>query len=266
MRSYSPSVFYAENAHLPNLEKQSKELQLNVYLPLKLSDSRFTTFLYPMIQLIRSNDYLFSTSDSLYHKGLNQLNYRIYLSTTQRQAHKNIRPRLGFELDVNFEHAPFNKNNIGSLKSGQLTIYLPGLGLNHSILGRVGLQQQDMKKYYFSNNIIFPRGYINFPSEKFSSLSLEYLTPIAYPDFAVGSIAYVKRFSLNAFYDFAKNEFSTQTSIFKYDMRSFGFELFTDLNLLRTRYPIRIKYQQGWTGNSLSPFRSVSFSLDFYGQ
>lgn len=266
VRSYSPAVFYVKNAHLPDVENQSKELQLNVFLPLKLSDSRFTTFLYPMVQLISSNDYLFSTSDSLYHKGLHQVSYRVYLSSTQRLAHKNIRPRLGFELDVNYRHAPFNRNNFGSLKSGQLALFLPGLGLNHSILGRIGLQQQNMKNGYFSNNVIFPRGYINFPSEKFRSLTLEYLMPIAYPDFALGSVVYVKRFSLNAFYDFAKNEFSTQTQIFKYDMRSFGFELFTDLNLFRTRYPIRIKYQQGWTGNSLSPFRSVSFFLDFYGQ
>ncbi len=266
LRSYSPSIYCRQGTLVPTYEKQSKEVQLNVYLPLKLIDSRFTTILYPMVQLISSNDYLFSTSDSLYHKGLHRVNYRIYFSSTQRQAHKNIRPRLGFELDVNYEYAPFNRNNFGNLKSGQFTVFLPGLGLNHSILGRVGLQQQEIKKGLFSNNVIFPRGYTNFPSEKFSSLTLEYLTPIAYPDFAIGSIVYVKRFSLNAFYDFAKNEFSTHTSIFKYDMRSFGFELFTDLNLLRTLYPIRIKYQQAWTGNSLSSFRTVSFFLDFYGQ
>lgn len=266
LRSYSPSVFKIKKDHSPVTEMQRKESQLNLYLPLKLGENSFTTWFYPMIQLISTNDYLFSESDSLYHKGFHRVNYRIFFSSTQRQAQKNIRPRLGFELDVNYEHAPLNKNNFGSLMSGEFSIFLPGIGLNHSILLKPSLQYQNPSPFYYSNNIVFPRGYINYKSEDFNSITAEYLIPFAYPDLALGSLAYIKRFSVNAFFDYAVNQFSVTNGMYKYNMQSFGFELYTDLNLLRTRYPIRIKYQQGWASKNLLPFSGFSFFIDFYGQ
>ncbi len=266
LNSFAPNIFQWENSELPKTDKQHKELALNLYLPLKISEGRFITNLYPIVQLVNENHYFFSTSDSLYHKGFNKINYRLYFSSTQQSSHKNVRPKLGVEVEVNYTHAPFNKNNIGSLAAGKVSVYVPGIGMNHSLLLKSSVQQQFLKNYYLSNYVAFPRGYVDFVSEKFKLFSAEYLMPIAYPDWAFGSIAYIKRLSLNAFFDYGTSQFSTKSRDYRYKMKSFGLELFTDFNLFRTRYPIRAKYQYGMAGNNFNKFANLSFFIDFYGQ
>ncbi len=262
----SPWIYHINNTDLLNTVKQRKESTLSVYLPLTLSANRFSTILYPFFQIKSTNDYFLSTSDSLYHKGFHRFNYQIYFSSLQNQALKNVRPRLGFSADVNFEDAPFNRNNFGSLVSGAFLIYLPGIGKTHSWLIKQSFQKQKIQRYFLPNKIIFPRGYSDFYSERFSSISVDYLLPIAYPDFAIGSLAYLKRISLNGFFDYATNEFKTSSGRYSRVMKSFGFEIFTDVNMFRTRYPIRFKLQQGWAGDNFLPFNSFSIFVDFYGQ
>ncbi|RPH34296.1 MAG: hypothetical protein EHM93_01680 [Bacteroidales bacterium] len=266
MSGFAPSVYYIENTEIPITDKQRKESTLSIYLPLKFSMNSFSTVLYPFVTILRTNDYFLSVNDSLYHKGFQRFNYRIFFSTLQKQALKNVRPRLGFSADINYENAPFNRNNLGSIASASFLLYLPGIGKTHSLLIKNSLQQQRVKRYYLPNKILFPRGYPSYYSDKFSSLSVDYLMPIAYPDLAVGSLAYLKRISLNSFFDYAVMEYPTKTGKQLYRMKSFGFELFTDLNLLRTRYPIRFKFQQGWAGDNLRPFNSFTMAIDFYGQ
>jgi len=266
LSGYSPTLFYESNTTVPTIAKQRKESTLSVYLPLNLSANNFSTNLYPFIQLISSNDYLFSINDSLYHKGFKRFNYRVYFSSLKKQAIKDVRPRFGFVADLNFENAPFNRNNLGSLFSGDFSLYLPGIGINHSLLIKHSDQKQNLERYFFSNKIIFPRGYYNYYSEMFRSISFDYLMPIAYPDVAFGSIAYLKRISINAFYDLAKNEYPTRTNTQTDVMKSFGLEIYTDFKFFRTRYPIRLKFQQGWAGANLLPFNSFSMFIDFYGQ
>jgi len=203
----------------------------------------------------------------MYHEGFQRFNYRIYFSSIEQQALRDVRPRLGIIANVDLEHAPFNKNNFGSLIAGSFNLYLPGIGNNHSILVKSSVQNQTLKRYYFSNKILFPRGYYDINSESFKSISFEYLLPIAYPDFTFGSIAYIKRVSVNSFFDYAINSYPISRLKTTTDkMRSFGLELFADVNLFRTRYPLRFKFQQGWAGNNLLPFNSFSVFVDFYGQ
>jgi len=266
LSNISPSIFYVDHTNNPKTDKQRRESTISIYTPLTLSKSKFSTYIYPYIQAIYSNDYFYSESDSKYHKGLTRLNYRVYFSATQRISIKSIRPRFGLIADLNLEDAPFNKNNLGSLLSEDFSLYLPGIFITHSFLIKHSFQKQKLENYYFSNKIIFPRGYTDYYSEKYKSISFEYLMPIAYPDFALGSLAYLKRISLNGFFDYARNQFPYGPVNYAYNMRSFGYEIFIDLKLLRTRYPIRLKFQQGWAGSNLLPFNSFSIFIDYYSQ
>lgn len=261
-----PTLFYINKTTPPIITEKRKESTLSIYLPLKLSSGRFSTLLRPFIQTISSNDYLFSASDSLYHKGLQRMNYKVYFSILQQQAFKDVRPRLGFVANIQMENAPFNKNNLGSLVAGTFNLYLPGLVANHSLFVKASFQNQNLKHYYYSNKIVFPKGYANYQSETYRGVSAEYLLPIAYPDFAFGSIVYLKRISLNAFYDIAKNQYPLKTQVQTDTMKSFGLEVYIDFKFLRTRYPIRLLLQQGWGGNTLLPFNSFGLFVDFYGQ
>lgn len=262
----SPRVWLIDKKEPSNIDRQKKESTFSIYIPLRFSSGGFSTRLNPIFQMVGSNEYILSINDSLYHKGLQQFNYRVYVSVLQNQTMKSIRPRLGFSADINFENAPFNRNNFGSSVSGVFLVYLPGIGKTHSLLIKPSFQKQSTKRYYLSNKTIFPRGYSPYYSELFKSISAEYLLPVAYPDLSIGSLAYLKRISLNTFFDYALLEFPKSTGVRPYQMKSFGVEIFTDFNLLRTRYPIRVKFQQGWAGSNLSPFNQFTFSVDFYGQ
>lgn len=266
LSNLSPSIYYVYHTKIPKTEKQRSESTLSIYTPLVLSKSKFSTYVYPYIQAIYSNDYFYSKSDSVYNKGLTRINYRLFFSSTQMLSVKNIRPRFGFITDLNFESAPYNRNNLGSLFSGDFSLYLPGVFKTHSILVKHSIQKQFLEKYYYANKVLFPRGYADDYSENFKSISFEYLFPVAYPDFAFGSFLYLKRISLNGFFDYAHNQFSFGTESYAYNMRSFGYEFFVDLKLLRTRYPIRLKLQRGWAGSNLLPFNSFSIFIDYYSQ
>lgn len=261
-----PTLYLRRNTTSPSIVGQGKESIFSIYQPLKLSSGKFSTIFYPFVYAIFSNDYLYSTGDSLYHKGFHRVIYRAYFSVIQQMATKNFQPKLGFTADINFENSPLSRNNFGTLLAGSFLFYLPGIGLNHSLLIKTNFQNQNPKRFYYSNLVSTPRGYLVFHGEKFKSISFEYLTPIAYPDFSFTSIAYLKRISLNAFYDYAMNKYPTTKGSQKDVMKSFGFEMFVDVNFFRTRYPIRLKFQQGWTGDNLLPFNSFSMYIDFYGQ
>jgi len=266
LSNQTPDVFYIRGTKPPSVLGNRNESVISVYTPLILSSSSFSTYLYPYIQVINSNDYFFSVKDTSYHKGLTRFNYRLYFSSTKNLSEKSIRPRLGIKTEFNYENAPFNRENFGSIFSGDFLVYLPGINRTHSILVRHGFQNQDLERHYFSNKINFPRGYEDFYSEKFRLYTFEYLLPIAYPDFAIGSLAYLNRISLNGFYDYAYNHFHYDNKSYSHNMKSFGYEVYIDLKLFRTRYPIRIMFQHGWTGSNLLPFYSFTYLIDFYGQ
>ncbi|MHC1703360.1 MAG: hypothetical protein AB9846_05580 [Tenuifilaceae bacterium] len=270
LENNSPTLYTRRNTITPIIADTRKEGRLSVYLPLRLSANRFSTNFFPYVQLISSNDFLFSQSDSLYHSGLHRLNYRLYFSRLQRLSHQDIRSRLGFVLNIETENAPFNKNNIGSLVSGELSLYLPGIGSNHSLFMKFSNQNQKLERFYLPNKVVFPRGYTSSKSEDFKSISLNYLFPVAYPDVSLGSLVYLKRLSANTFYDYAENSFPAQTAgvIFtqKDYLKSYGVELYADIHLFRTRYPIRFKLLQGWMGDKQLPFNMFSVFVDFYGQ
>lgn len=270
IENHQPSVYAFRNTIYPSTSDKRKEGRLSLYIPFKLSANRFHTSLYPFFQIINSNDFLFSTKDSAYHKGLNRLNYSIYFSRLQSLAIKDIRSRLGVEARFGFEHAPLNANNLGSLVYGDINLYLPGLARNHSFLVKIIEQKQELKNFYLPNKIIFPRGYLAERSEKIKAISFDYLFPIAYPDFSLGSLVYIKRISVNPYFDYAENSYPARKSGVLYTqqdyLRSTGVELFLDVHFFRTKYPFRLKFTQGWVGSRFSPFNDFGVSIDFYNQ
>lgn len=150
-------IYQIPKTVLPSAIEQRKISTVNIYIPLTLSAGRFNSIFYPMVQLVNSNDYMFSTTDSLYHQGLTRLNYRAYLSVLKRRAERDIRPRFGFVFDLNIDKAPWNTDNLGTLNSGDIQLYLPGIGANHSILIGHRFQTKNSRNSIYQI-ILFSRG------------------------------------------------------------------------------------------------------------
>ena len=96
----------------------------------------------------------------------------------------------------------------------------------------------------------FPRGYKNIISKELELYSVDYVLPLAYPDFNLSSLLYLKRIRTGLFYDYGagtgnyyfKNSGSGQTlesyHNYKETFRSFGFELMADFYILRIPFMI----------------------------
>ena len=119
---------------------------------------------------------------------------------------KDIKPRLGLVVDINYSHAPLNSDIYGSTVSILAGMYVPGFFNHHSIYLRGGVERQQTEKYLYGNRLSFPRGYTNRISEKLNTLRADYYLPLFYPEFHIGGLLYVPRFHANTFYDYAKGE------------------------------------------------------------
>ena len=246
---------------VPNKHHRNK-FKLYSYLPFTLSNNSYFTYLQIYNSSERTNDYLFDDEIVRYKSGLFTMNNGLYFRVTRSMAHRDLLPRLGVELTAMHVNAPYNRNNIGNLSAIKSTLYLPGVWQNQHLKLSASLQKQGLKRYYLSNKVDAPRGYNLYRSEVFRGFSVDYLMPIAYPDWAIGSLTYIKRFSLDIFFDYAKNSYPARV---KENMQSVGFEVNIDLHFLRTRYPFRIKYQQAFTGKNFVAFSKISMVYDIYG-
>ena len=260
---YRVNTYDVPNKHYRN------RFKLFSYLPFTLSKNSYYTYLQIFNSSERTNDYLFDDKIVRYKSGLFTMNNGLYFRATRSMAHRDLLPRLGIEFTAMHVNAPYNRNNIGNLSAIKSTLYLPGVWQNQHLKLSASLQKQGLKRYYLSNKIDAPRGYNLYRSENFRGFSMDYLMPIAYPDRAIGSLTYIKRFSLDIFFDYAKNTYpakvNNQIVTWNENMQSVGFEVNIDLHFLRTRYPFRIKYQQAFTGNNFAAFSNLSMVYDIYG-
>ncbi|MGE0078351.1 MAG: hypothetical protein AB7S48_10870 [Bacteroidales bacterium] len=255
------TLYEVKNANYATNTRRNK-IKLYTYLPLTLSNNNINTYLQLFSSIERTNDYLFEESDYKYRSGLFQMKNGIYFHILRQLSHRDLLPKYGITFIAQRVEAPYNKNNIGSLNALNTTLYLPGFIWNHHIKLTGSFQKQHLVNYYLSNKVNPPRGYSLFGSEIFHGFTADYLFPLAYPDCAIGSLLYIKRFSVDLFYDKAINSYP---SVDKYTLQSVGFEINIDFHLFRTRYPFRLKYQQAFIGNLYSSYNNVSLTYDIYG-
>jgi len=160
------------------------------------------------------------------------LHYQVYFNRNVRQSALDLGPRWGQNLSITYRHFPLDDRIAGEHLSLRTAFYFPGLWRNHSFLARFNYQQRS-GTYQMANDIPLVSGYDQLrPLPVDNTLLFSYRFPIAYPDWAIGPLAYVKRFRGGFFADFQNvrrgNPFSPRT---------FGVEVRSDMNLLRFYLP-----------------------------
>lgn len=107
-------------------------------------------------------------------------------------------------------------------------------------------------------------------TEKMAKLYADYVFPIVYPDWNLGSFIYIKRLRGDLFVDYAYNTYRTvneaQTEyIWPIDHNlSFGMELTADYHLLRTIFPLNTGVRVGYTPTEGNVFIEMLFGIDLY--
>ena len=243
------------------------------YLPLQFSYGSWNALLQPSIEYSHYNDILYNRSKAKYEKGLDQITSSFYGALQMKLAHQNIFPRWGINAYFKTAAAPFEHENLGRLYAYRLGIITPGLFKNHGFMTRICYQNQEVDRYYYSNAFTLPRGYASsYRSNYYKALFNDYSFPIAYPDFNLSWLVYLKRIRLNLFADFAENTKMSYVvdknnkvigKIYPKNVySSTGTDVLFDLNLLRSTFPITTGARISYNNNGTVTWNSF-FSIHF---
>ncbi|MDR2811330.1 MAG: hypothetical protein LBB84_12405 [Tannerellaceae bacterium] len=224
------------------------KLQAQAYLPLNLTKDRYVHGIQPSLTY-------YYTNNAYQQYGSRLMTYFQYLLAEirwynyRKPAHRDILPRLGYQLRLQYLNLPFHTANFGDMYVARLTTYWPGVLPHHSLMLRAGYayQSNDDRHLYIPKQLIeAPRGYdYLYRTHQQIALKADYAFPIAMPDFSLGSLAYIRRVRTNLFYDLNLNqadspgEWTTQSSVggdilFDWNALRFSFPLVTGLRLIRT--------------------------------
>ena len=248
-----------------------------ISLPLQFSTSRFSQFLQPSISSDYKNDYIYIKDKSAYDYGQTIITGRLYFSNYDRSAIRDIYPRWAQILDFNYCFAPFDKPIYGTVLSLKTAFYIPGFFQNNGIKIRLEREKQKTGEYLYGNFSSLPRGYKNIVSTNIQFLSVDYVLPLAYPDFNLASLLYLKRIRGGLFYDYAAGPGNAMyqpsanglvplyNSAIQRALKSFGIQMLADFHLFRIPFMISGGFQSAWKSINDYPVVEAIFNIDLYG-
>lgn len=257
--------FYSVNGHPYIRDSSARRMQYGVsaYLPIQFSYGAWNGLIQPFVDLSHYNDILYNGSIGRYENGLEQVTSSLYAAWQMKLAQQNIFPRWGVNFYFKNVSAPFEKDNLGNLYAYRLGFLTPGLFANHGFMTRFCYQNQDVVRYYFSNAFYLPRGYNtnSYISNYYKAVFNDYSFPVAYPDFNVSWLVYLKRIRINLFADLAQNTYmrykvvneggkKVNVKVFNNEFYgSYGADILFDFNALRTSFPITSGFRVAYNNN-----------------
>jgi hypothetical protein len=170
---------------------------------------------------------------ALFSPGI-ELSYSIF----SRMAKRDLNPTLGLSIDGRFEEGrDITGDNLrGRLFSTDGRLFLPGLWYHHSFYHQIAFESQDDKTYQYSSRIFYPRGTKGVFLSELRKYSGNYTLPLFYPDWHWSRYLYLKRMSLNVFYD----QLSGRIGTLNYMAATTGWETIFEMHLLRLNLPINL--------------------------
>ena len=231
------SYYYIAKNETARYTWQEMDLDLHASIPWNFSRGNYSRYVTPsfgttIIDIIHDA----STPKEVTTGLIKSIDYSLSASEYLQYSAKDMFPRLGQTLDLNYRSTPFPGNSMGDIFAAQTNLYFPGI-FKHQGIWVYGAYQsyhpQPTTLYTYASLINFPRGYDGLMDEQVMSVSLNYKLPLFYPDLSLGSLVYFKRFKLNLFFDWAQGWTGKQVNIYQ----STGAELTTDVHLLRFLYP-----------------------------
>lgn len=239
-------------------------VEFNTHVPLKFNHGKYFFGMQPEAGLnFLQVTHNASTDTSLIKGSIRSLSYRFYAYNYIKSNAKDMAPRWGQTLDVNYRHTPFGDNNLGSIGSVEALLYFPGISRHHSIRLYGATQQRESGDYRYASLVSYPRGYYNRGDDKLLSLQFNYKLPLLYPDLSIGPVLYVKRIKANFFLDYAKGDESTsQNNYRKQNMRSIGAELTADMHVMRFLLPFDLGARFAYRPDNRSLAAEFLFSVN----
>jgi hypothetical protein len=200
------------------------KLSFNISVPLSFTHSKWINGLQPYISF--SEKFLKMGADSPYQfkeDRITTMHYRFYAYNQYIRSRKDLYPKWGQNLQVDFQNTPFSDNPSRQF-SVQGHLYFPGFIRHQSLVLYGGYENQGQGDYAFSSLLSIPRGFSDIYEGQMAVVKADYAFPIAYPDMDWQGAMYLKRIYAHVFYDFMRGEKSGNYT----NYASTGLELYTD--------------------------------------
>jgi hypothetical protein len=168
------------------------------------------------------------------HDQMHSLDYHLFFYARIQQAYRDLIPRWGQLMQLDYRYTPFNLDSVYSIFAAQIVLYFPGLFRHHGFRIYAGYQDKISYSYYYGDLINLPRGYSGIYSDRVLSGSVSYEFPIFYPDWHIGPVIYMKRLKAAVFYDHAW-VYDTEPD---QNYNSVGADLTLDFHLFRHFAPL----------------------------
>jgi hypothetical protein len=197
--------------------------------------------------------------------------FRIFGYRQRRSVPRDIFPRDGQVIDIQYRHTPWGGADMGTLFAARGILYIPGLIRHHGIRLSAGYQNRQTGEntnepgtvsvfYSFGGVIPYPRGIIGKSHQNLKVFTAEYAFPIMYPDLSISQLIYVKRLKSYVFYDYAlgrrfpaPNQSKGRLEAFE----SYGLGITADVHIFRLFAPISLGGQVAFTGEKTPVFRFI---------
>lgn len=163
---------------------------------------------------------------------LHYIRYFLSYSHLVQPAMHSVTPGTGGQVDISYVHTPYYGDYRGSLFSGELRFYLPGITDTQGLKLSGSCEHLEYENYVFPQEILFPRGYDSVRYEYFYKASADYAFPMFSMSVNIWKLVYFKRINGDIFFDFGAGSTDRDLTYYK----SAGFELTSELNLLSNMY------------------------------
>lgn len=220
---------FSNNENPNNTITHKTNVAGRILQPLNFSRHNYITAVVPYVgyEYEQYKENHKTTQKNTYYKlGIELTNYK-------RMSLRDILPRFGQKIKINTDVA--NDDNYNPNWFGYGIIYLPGI-LNHqSIQLTYSVERQ---KIFSSNYLKLSRGYEIKYFNDLNKLSVDYITPLIYPDMPLLGVFYFKRVKANIFWDYSIVTYNSQNQNIK--QSSYGYEINTDFYLFHIPYSLNI--------------------------
>ncbi len=208
-------------------------------IPLRFVSSKYNYTIDLQVSTSYSHKYSVSIPIARFRKFITNIafpiHYALLLEKDRILAIRDISPKWGQNISLDFEHLPFSKNLMGRYFALNSSFYFPGIASHHSL--RLSYNYQFTEGVYSSFRYLDEiNGFSYLPLNPLrSTFLLNYSFPIAYPDWEMSRISYVRRLIGGFFYN-AENLGADPTIYSSYF--TYGAEIKADFNLFRFYLPI----------------------------
>lgn len=250
--------------------------KIGLGLPLAFSHYEWFYGISPQVRLSFTNIRTTKSSPDFFRRNdIRSLEYRVFAYRQQRSVVRDIRPRWAQVIDVNLRHTPFRGADMGSVFSARVTGLFPGLLRHHSLRLSAAWQEhiagtpvEKTINYRFPNLINYPRGMTGRRDDKVAILSADYALPLMYPDLSIPYLVYLKRISLNVFFDqaFTETLIEPENGSPNLDMdvlQSLGVELTGHMHFLRFIRPVDLGVRMYYLPESDKTGFQMLFGINF---